>query len=584
MSALVLGQPVSWRKVRLTEVAELNPRRFSDSITDDTMVSFIPMKAVEEESGRLDPSTTKPWSAVKKGYTPFQDGDVIFAKITPCMENGKYAVARGLHGGKAAGSTEFHVFRPSSVLDPQFLLYFLFGPDVRRAARLNMRGAAGQLRVPPVFFEDLQFPFPPLDEQRKIVAEIEKQFTRLEAGVAGLRRMQANLKRYRAAVLKAACEGKLVPTEACLRQAERGRQAELSDSEGRAPPAPRPGVFFVYAIRCDNDSIYIGQTQDLQKRWKEHLAGQAADWTNQHKPVLIVHYEEYASGQEAVAREKWLKTGFGRKWIRREIAAGRLPSEKVGARQAGYETGAQLLERILTERRQKWTGKGKYQEPEKLDTTKLPELPDGWTWATVDQLAVVVRGASPRPAGDPKYFGGNIPWITVGPITADLKPYLYSVPETVTEEGRERSRYIEPQTLLLTNSGATLGVPKITLIGGCMNDGVAALLDVDYPLKLYLLYFLRSQTMKLRGVNQGAAQPNLNTAIIKAINVPLPPASEQQRIVAEVERRLSVVEELEAVVNANLQRATRLRQSILQRAFTGQLGSTSNRVMPDVAT
>src|SRR5262249_31284648 len=146
-------------------------------------------------------------------------------------------------------------------------------------------------------------------------------------------------------------------------------------------------------------------------------------------------------------------------------------------------------------------------------------LPDGWTWATVEQISNVVRGASPRPAGDPKYFGGTISWITVGPITADETAYLKSVPETVTEAGRERSRYIERHTLLLTNSGATLGVPKISLIDGCINDGVAALLDVDYPLKLYLLYFLRTQTKSLRGVNQGAAQPNLNTMIIKAINV-----------------------------------------------------------------
>jgi type I restriction enzyme S subunit len=104
---------------------------------------------------------------------------------------------------------------------------------------------------------------------------------------------------------------------------------------------------------------------------------------------------------------------------------------------------------------------------------------EAWVWATLDQVSVVVRGASPRPAGDPKYFGGSIPWITVGPLTADEQPYLRAVPETVTEEGRERSRYIEAGTLLLTNSGATLGVPKITLIGGCINDGVAALLDVD---------------------------------------------------------------------------------------------------------
>ncbi len=290
---------------------------------------------------------------------------------------------------------------------------------------------------------------------RRIVVEIEKQFSRLDEAVTNLKRVKVNLKRYKAAVLKAAVEGKL--TE---------------------------------------------------------------EWRKAHPDV---------------------------------------------------ESASELLNRILAERRAKWNGKSKYKEPQAAGPAGLPRLPEGWNWVVIEQLSNVVRGASPRPAGDPKYFGGNIPWITVGPITADHNSYLKSVPETVTEAGRERSRYIEPETLLLTNSGATLGVPKITLIGSCINDGVAALLDVDYPLKLYLLYFLHSQTTRLRGVKQGAAQPNLNTAIIKAIKVPLPPLAEQERIVSEVERRLSVVHELEAQISANLQRAERFRQSILHRAFEGKL-------------
>ena len=150
------------------------------------------------------------------------------------------------------------------------------------------------------------------------------------------------------------------------------------------------------------------------------------------------------------------------------------------------------------------------------------------------------------------------------------------MPDTLTEAGRERSRYVEPETLLLTNSGATLGVPKITLIGGCINDGVAALLDVSYPLKLYLVYFLRTQTRRLRAVKQGAAQPNLNTTIIKQINVPLPPLAEQERIVKELEKRLSGLEKVEAATTGNLQRSDRLRQSILQHALEGNLVEESH--------
>jgi predicted GIY-YIG superfamily endonuclease len=247
----------------------------------------------------------------------FHTRDVIYARLRPYLNKVWRADREGLC------SSEFIVLPENDRIDADFLRYRLNAQDfVSFATHLNTGDR------PRVDFDQIsafQTWLPnSLDKQREIVAEIEKQFTRLETGVAGLRRVQANLKRYRAAVLKAACEGKLVPTE-----------AELARQEGRALPAPRPGVFFVYALRCDNDSIYIGQTQDLQKRWEEHLAGQAADWTSKHKPVLIVHYEEYSSREEAVAREKWLKTGFGRKWIRREIAAGR-------ARQAGYETGTPI--------------------------------------------------------------------------------------------------------------------------------------------------------------------------------------------------------------------------------------------------
>lgn len=107
----------------------------------------------------------------------------------------------------------------------------------------------------------------------------------------------------------------------------------------------------------------------------------------------------------------------------------------------------------------------------------------------------------------------------------------------------------------------------------------AALLNIDYPLKKYLLIYLRSKTAEMRRVNQGAAQPNLNTTIIKQYRVPVPPTDEQQRIVAEVDRRLSIVREVEVGVDANLRRAQVLRQAVLGRAFSpaeNQLLETSS--------
>jgi len=215
--------PRGWVLAPLGEIVYMNPRWMRHEPMDGESVSFLRMAAVEAGSGRLDPSASRIWKEVKKGYTRFQERDVLFAKITPCMENGKIALAVELLGGRGAGSTEFHVLRPIDEIRPKFILHFLLQEQVRRDARMKMKGAAGQLRVPPEFLEGLNFPLPPAHEQGRIVAEIEKQLTRLEAGVGALKRVQANLKRYRAAVLKAAVEGRLVPTE-----------AELARREGRS--------------------------------------------------------------------------------------------------------------------------------------------------------------------------------------------------------------------------------------------------------------------------------------------------------------------------------------------------------------
>lgn len=258
------------------------------------------------------------------------------------------------------------------------------------------------------------------------------------------------------------------------------------------------------------------------------------------------------------------------------------------ARDEPLETGAELLARILIERRTRWEARqlakfkeqgktppkgwqAKYPEPIQPDTSRLPTLPSGWTWATIDQLAVVVRGASPRPAGDPRYFGGSIPWITVGSLTCDDGIYLDEVDLFVTEAGKSASRYIEPNTLLLTNSGATLGVPKITRIGGCINDGSVALLDLATEVQLYLYFFLTTQTAKLRALNQGAAQPNLNTDIVRRIVVPVCPDAEMRAITEKLtQATLDVKIQVRNIFQA-LRQSTAQRKNLLKAAFSGQL-------------
>ncbi len=139
--------PPGWVLAELSAIAVLNPRTFDNPPADEEEVSFVPMAAVEAESGRLDASTTKPWRAVNKGYTRFQEGDVLFANITPCMENGKFALATGLVGGRAAGSTEFHVLRPLQGVNPKLLLFFLLR-DCSREDERSGGPAARSARIP----------------------------------------------------------------------------------------------------------------------------------------------------------------------------------------------------------------------------------------------------------------------------------------------------------------------------------------------------------------------------------------------------------------------------------------------------
>lgn len=159
-----------WPMKPLEEVCAINPRLpRNHGLADDAAVSFVPMAAVDERAGVISAHQRRPYSEVKKGYTHFVDGDVLFAKITPCMENGKAAIARGLVGGNGFGSTEFHTLRGNGAVLPEWLFYFIRREAFRAEAKRNFTGTAGQQRVPAAFLARSLIPMPPLPEQRRIV-------------------------------------------------------------------------------------------------------------------------------------------------------------------------------------------------------------------------------------------------------------------------------------------------------------------------------------------------------------------------------------------------------------------------------
>lgn len=321
----------------------------------------------------------------------------------------------------------------------------------------------------------------PLPEQHRIVAEIEKHFTRLEASVAELERARLNLKRYRAAVLKAACEGRLVPTEAELARAE-GREYEPAD-------------------------------------------------------VLL----------NRILKERRVK------WEADQLAKMR------AARKEPKDD--------------KW--RARYSEPLAPDTNRVPELSKGWVWATVDQVSLQVQyGTSAKTNED----GEGVPVLRMGNIvdgrleTGELKflpPEHHEFPDLLLSHGDllfNRTNSAE----LVGKSAVYKGQPApCSFASYLIRVRPAAGLAPDF-----LAYYLNSSHGRawIRSVvSQQVGQANVNGSKLKALRIPLPPLAEQGRIVAEVERRLSLVDGLEGIVEHSLKRAQRLRQSILKRAFEGKL-------------
>ena len=196
--------PPGWRWVRLGEVCELNPRRPPDiARADDAPTPFVPMQAVDGRMGAICLAELRPFAQVRKGYTYFAEGDVLFAKITPCMQNGKHAIARHLVGGFGFGTTEFHVLRPGPVISSVWIHFFVRQPEVLQEAKAYFTGAVGQQRVPESYLADLEIPLPPVEEQKRIAAILNEQMGAVERARAAAEAQLEAAKALPAAYLRA---------------------------------------------------------------------------------------------------------------------------------------------------------------------------------------------------------------------------------------------------------------------------------------------------------------------------------------------------------------------------------------------
>lgn len=166
--------PDSWVWVRLGDIVEINPNKIKINIDENELVDFIPMKNVSENSPEIIENNFEKFKNLQKGYSQFIENDILFAKITPCMENGKTAIVSNLKEKIGYGSTEFHVLRSTKIISNKLLYNFLKQQRFREDAKYNMTGSVGFRRVPTEFMRSYPFPLPPLEEQQEIVRVLDE--------------------------------------------------------------------------------------------------------------------------------------------------------------------------------------------------------------------------------------------------------------------------------------------------------------------------------------------------------------------------------------------------------------------------
>jgi type I restriction enzyme S subunit len=460
--------PSSWGWVTVNDVCEVSGGLTKNSKRNGILTQVPYLRVANVYANRLDLRDVK-----DIGVTPSEiervllhRGDLLIVEGNGSVDQiGRVAI---WNGAISPCVHQNHIIKARSCpsgLKMLWVLYWLLSPAGRKSVVSMASSTSGLHTLSLSKVRSLPLPLAPLSEQCRVVSEIEKHITRLDAAVASLERVKSNLKRARASVLKAAVEGRLVPTEAA--------QAKVA---GRS-----------------------------------------------------------------------------------------------------YESGPALLERILAKREckhQALNGNKKYKRPVGPNAADLVKLPEGWTWATIDQCSAVIRnGYSSKPEGD-----GNVPILRISAV----RPGMVDRNEARALRGA-LSDYLEyvvhPGDLLFTRYNGTRALVGVC---GLVREGE----PIVYPDKLIrvVLLPLVSAAFFEKAANAGASRAFINQKIrttagqcgisggdIKQVPVPLPPLAEQHRIVAEVERRLSVLDALEQVANRNLTRCNRLRQTILKRAFEGKL-------------
>lgn len=208
-----LYKTTEWEEKTFNSILEVNPKTDIPQISNGDLVSFLPMSAVQAETNQYTEEFVS-YQKVKKGYTKFKNGDVLFAKITPCMENGKSCVVDNLKYEVGFGSTEFHILRSLGSIIPKFIFYYIVQESFRKKAQNAMTGAVGQRRVSADYLKNTIINIPStIAEQQQIVKEIEKRLKVADRIETVIRQNLDKAEQLKQSILKKAFEGRLVPQD-----------------------------------------------------------------------------------------------------------------------------------------------------------------------------------------------------------------------------------------------------------------------------------------------------------------------------------------------------------------------------------
>ncbi|MBN1641969.1 MAG: restriction endonuclease subunit S [Anaerolineae bacterium] len=478
------------------------------------LFTYLDISSLDNQLSRVvEPKVYRGSEAPSRARQLVRARDTLFSTVRTYLRN--IAMVPDAYDGQVA-STGFSVLRGATGIEPRYLYYYALTDEFVDSLSELQRGTS----YPAVRDSDVRrqmIPLAPTKEQRRIVDAIEAQFSRLDAAVAALERAKANLERYRASVLQAACEGRLVPTEADLARAE-GRDYEPAD-------------VLLQRILAER-----------RRRWEE------AEWERQ-----VERAKKKAA--QALRKAKGLPARI------RDLA----PEEWGGIPEEEY---ARYLPR-----NGKW--KHKYDEPEPPDTEGLPDLPEGWVWATVDQIGEVRLGRqrSPRhhqgPHMRPYLRAANATW--EGVDLSDVSEMNFP------PDDLETYRLQKDDILLAEASGSPgeVGKPFIweeQIEDCCFQNTLIRVRLYRLPPEYVWLYFLSSAlTGRFGEIAKGVGIHHLGSSRLSVYAVAVPPEAEQMRIVQEAHRRWSLAHAVRASAQSDLIRAHRLRQSVLKCAFEGRL-------------